>query len=157
MPRHRFLQASGITALSAARAIGPNDRINLVLIGGRVVSRTLRGANENVAYTAVADVYETKREDARQWAGADARAFGDFRKVVELKDIDAVHIATPDQPNADIEIGHRGAGVALLGNIAMKTGKKLQWDAKKEDFTGASDASGLLGRSLRKPWDLIHI
>ena len=35
-------------------------------------------------------------------------------------------------PNADIEIGHRGTSIALLGNIAMKTGKKLHWDAKTE-------------------------
>ena len=60
-------------------------------------------------------------------------------------------------PNADIEIGHRSTSVALLGNIAMKTGKKLHWDAQKEDFIGASDASALLTRTLRKPWDLIKL
>ena len=60
-------------------------------------------------------------------------------------------------PNADIETGHRSNSIALLGNIAMKTGKKLRWDAKKEDFVGASDASGLLTRNLRKPWDLIKL
>ncbi len=60
-------------------------------------------------------------------------------------------------PNADIEIGHRSTSVALLGNIAMKTGKKLHWDAKKEDFLGAPDASAMLTRQLRKPWDLIKL
>ena len=60
-------------------------------------------------------------------------------------------------PNADIEIGHRSTSVALLGNIAMKTGKKLHWDAEKEDFIGAPDASALLTRTLRKPWDLIRL
>jgi predicted dehydrogenase len=60
-------------------------------------------------------------------------------------------------PNADIEIGHRSTSMALLGNIAMKTGKKLHWDAKKEDFAGASDASAMLTRHLRKPYDLIKL
>jgi hypothetical protein len=60
-------------------------------------------------------------------------------------------------PNADIEIGHRSTSIALLGNIAMKTGKKLHWDAKKEDFTGAPDASAMLTRNLRQPWDLIKL
>ena len=60
-------------------------------------------------------------------------------------------------PNADIEIGHRGTSACLLGNIAMKTGKKLHWDAKKEDFIGAPDASALLTRTLRKPWDLVKL
>jgi hypothetical protein len=60
-------------------------------------------------------------------------------------------------PNADIEIGHRGTSVALLGNIAMRSGKKLRWDAKKEEFIGAPEASAMLSRSLRKPWDLIKV
>lgn len=60
-------------------------------------------------------------------------------------------------PNADIEIGHRSTTVALLGNIAMKTGRKLQWDAEREDFVGDPEASKLLTRTLRKPWDLIQL
>jgi hypothetical protein len=60
-------------------------------------------------------------------------------------------------PNADIEIGRRSTSVALLGNIAMRTGKKLHWDAKKEDFAGAPDASAMLIRNLRKPWDPIKL
>jgi predicted dehydrogenase len=60
-------------------------------------------------------------------------------------------------PNADIEIGHRSTSMCLLGNIAYKTGKKLHWDAQKEDFAGAPDASALLTRTLRKPWDLIRL
>jgi hypothetical protein len=60
-------------------------------------------------------------------------------------------------PNADIEIGHRGTSIALLGNIAMKTGKKLHWDAKKEEFTDARDASAMLTRKLRKPYDWIEL
>jgi predicted dehydrogenase len=60
-------------------------------------------------------------------------------------------------PNADIEIGHRSTSVALLGNIAMKTGKKLHWDVQKEEFTGDPEASVLLTRNLRKPWDLIRL
>jgi hypothetical protein len=47
--------------------------------------------------------------------------------------------------------------MALLGNIAMKTGKKLHWDEKKEEFIGAPDASLQLTRTLRKPWDLIKL
>ena len=47
--------------------------------------------------------------------------------------------------------------VALLGNIAMKTGKKLHWDAKSETFTNSPDANAMLTRRLRKPWDLINL
>ena len=60
-------------------------------------------------------------------------------------------------PNADIEIGHRSTSVALLGNIAMTTGKKLHWNAEKEQFSDDSDASAMLTRTLRKPYDLIQL
>jgi predicted dehydrogenase len=58
-------------------------------------------------------------------------------------------------PNADVEIGHRSTIVPHLGNIAYKTGRKLHWDAAKEDFVGEPEASKLLGRQARRPWDLI--
>jgi predicted dehydrogenase len=60
-------------------------------------------------------------------------------------------------PNADVEIGHRSTTAALLGNIAFRTGRKLGWDAAKEDFVDAPEASTMLTRSLRKPWDLIRL
>ena len=89
MHRRNFVKASGlgVTALSASRVLGANDRLNLALIGcggrGRGVARTLRDNNANVAYTAVADVYTVNAGLAREWAGADAKSFQDFRKVLE--------------------------------------------------------------------------
>ncbi len=104
MDRRSFVTASGMTALAASRVAGANDRLNIGLIGcggrGRGVSRTMREASPNVAYAAVADVYKANGETARQWAGADARFFQDFRKLLELKEVDAVHIATPDHWHA---------------------------------------------------------
>ena len=92
-----------MTALSAQRVPGANDRLNIGLIGcggrGRYVARLMREA-PNVAYTAVADVYKTNGEAAREWAGADAKFYQDFRKLLERKDVDAVHIATPDHWHA---------------------------------------------------------
>jgi predicted dehydrogenase len=58
-------------------------------------------------------------------------------------------------PNADVEIGHRSTTVPHLGNIAYKVGRKLVWDAVKEEIVNDAEASKLLGRQARKPWDLI--
>lgn len=58
-------------------------------------------------------------------------------------------------PNAEVEIGHRSTTVPHLGNIAYKTGRKLVWDAEKEDFVNDAEASKHLSRVARKPWDLI--
>jgi predicted dehydrogenase len=103
MQRRTFVQAAGLTALSAARVAGANERIHLALVGcggrGRYVARLMREA-PNVDYTAVCDVYTRNGEAAREWAGPGARFFQDFRRALDLKDIDAVHIATPDHWHA---------------------------------------------------------
>jgi len=59
------------------------------------------------------------------------------------------------KPNADVEIGHRASIVGHLGNIAFRTGRKITWDASKEEIVGDADASKYLSREMRKPWDLI--
>jgi predicted dehydrogenase len=84
------------------------------------------------------------------------------RKQTNVSDATALHAANfvecvrnRKTPNGEIQHGHRAAIVAHLGNIAMKTGKKLRWDAQREDFLDAPEASRLLSRQARKPWDLI--
>jgi len=42
--------------------------------------------------------------------------------------------------------------VAHLGNIALATRRKLQWDAARERFVGDPAADKLLGREWRGEW-----
>jgi predicted dehydrogenase len=56
-------------------------------------------------------------------------------------------------PNADVEIGHRSTTLALLANIALATGLRLQWDPKTEK-TDHPEANKLLTYEYRKPWVL---
>lgn len=53
---------------------------------------------------------------------------------------------------APIEVAYRAISVALLGEIAMTTGQKIQWDPEKEEIIGNPRASRLLSRPYRKPW-----
>ena len=114
MKRRQFIAQSlqgaaslAITAASARRILGANDRIRLGLIGcggrGMDVAESMRKV-PGVEYGLVCDVYETNADQAREWAGAGARAFGDFRKLLEQKEVDAVHIATPDHWHALITV-----------------------------------------------------
>ncbi len=55
---------------------------------------------------------------------------------------------------APIEVGHRSISVALLGEIAMLTERKLKWDPKKEIFLNDEQANRMLSRPMRSPWHL---
>jgi predicted dehydrogenase len=57
-------------------------------------------------------------------------------------------------PIADVAIGHRSATVCHLGNIAIRTGRKITWDPAKEEIVGDSEAGKLLTKEYRKPWSL---
>src|SRR5262249_28098905 len=95
--------ASVVPAASARRVHGAGERVNVALIGcgtrGMAVARLMR-AVPNVAFVARCDVYEPHAARAKQWAGGDCRALGDFRKVLDQKDVDAVVVATPDHWHA---------------------------------------------------------
>ena len=54
----------------------------------------------NVEYVSVADVYPKNLDRAKEWAGQGTKATKDFRRMLEMKDLDAVHIATPDHWHA---------------------------------------------------------
>jgi predicted dehydrogenase len=84
------------------------------------------------------------------------------RKQVNTTDATALHarnfiecVRSRAKPAAEVEIGHRSTTVPHIGNIAYLTGRKLHWDAQKEEFNGDAEASRLLRRVPRKPWDLI--
>jgi len=55
---------------------------------------------------------------------------------------------------APAETGHRSISVALLGEIAMITGQKLQWNPENEKFTDNNlYATRLLKKPYRSPWE----
>lgn len=105
--RRRFLRAaSGATlaAASASRVSGANSRLRVALIGcggrGRSVASRI-AAVKGVEYTRFCDVYDAQAESAREaLAGGKGKTGRDYRRVIEDRDVDAVHIATPDHWHA---------------------------------------------------------
>jgi len=55
---------------------------------------------------------------------------------------------------APVEIGHRSCTVCLLGEIAMRLGRKLKWNPDTEEFIGDEQANRMLWRPMRSPWQL---
>jgi predicted dehydrogenase len=52
-------------------------------------------------------------------------------------------------PNAPIEIAHRTASAAHLGNIAMRLGRSLTFDPETETIVGDKEATAMLSRKYR--------
>ena len=74
---------------------------------------------------------------------------------VQSKDATDLHVKkfigcvrSRQKPAADVEVGHWSSTVPHLGNISYKIKRKLFWDAAKEDFKDAPNAS--------KCWDESH-
>ena len=63
-------------------------------------------------------------------------------------------VKSRQKPVAPVEVAHRSISVALLGEIAMLTGRKLKWDPQNEQFINDDDAARLLSRPMRSPWHL---
>ncbi len=62
-------------------------------------------------------------------------------------------IKSRNQPAAGVEDGHRTAAACHLANISLRLGRKVLWDPEKEEIAGDREASALLVRPYRKPWD----
>lgn len=63
-------------------------------------------------------------------------------------------VKTRATPAADIAIGHRSATVCHLGNIAVRTGKRIHWDPETETIVGDAAASQWLSKEYRQPYAL---
>ncbi len=63
-------------------------------------------------------------------------------------------IKSREKPNADVEDGHRSTTFAHLGNIALETMSRLEWDPKAERITNNEAANALLDYEYRAPWKL---
>lgn len=66
-------------------------------------------------------------------------------------------IKTREQPNADVEIGHRSISVCHLVNITRGLGRKLVWDAENERFEDDDEANQFLMRPRRAGYELPEV
>jgi predicted dehydrogenase len=63
---------------------------------------------------------------------------------------------TRKRPASDIEIGHRTSSACLLGNVALRSKERLEWDvANQRLINGGPAAQKLLDREYRAPWKLL--
>src|SRR5437879_5189881 len=104
---------AGLTALSASRVLGANERIGVGIIGfgliGRIHTRSFM-AQPDVQIVALSDTYRPRLDAGVALAGGAAKAYADFRRLLEDKDIQAIVVATPDHWHALITMMACAAG-----------------------------------------------
>ena len=63
-------------------------------------------------------------------------------------------IKTRERPICDVEIGAGSVTVCHLGNIAIRTGRKLRWDPANWRFIDDDGANRWVSKPYRAPWHL---
>lgn len=106
------------TALAADAAVAPSEKITLGMIGigprGTYDLQAMLGLSD-VQCVAIADVQASRRDAGKalvdkHYGNTNCRLYGDFRELLERKDIDAVLIATGDRWHAAASILAAQAG-----------------------------------------------
>ncbi len=124
--RREFLKgaaasAAVATVLPANRVLGANDRVRLGAIGfGARGQEDMREALKlpNVEFVAAADVYKRRHDEARLLAPA-VKTFTDHRRLLDLKDVDAVIVASPLHCHARHFLDTIAAGKDLYSEKTM--------------------------------------
>jgi len=106
--------------------------------------------------------HEIVPERGGQFQDRQPRMAGE-REVVDLsnKELTSLHarnfldcVRSRAMPHADVETGHRSTTLALLANISLAVGERLEWDPRAERFLGDTAANDLLHYEYRGPWRL---
>jgi predicted dehydrogenase len=101
--RRTFLASAALTAASYQRVLGANERIGVGVIGyGLIGKRHLLDfkAQPDVDLVGVAEVHRGRRDEALAEAGEGTRGHGDFRRLLDDRDVGAVVVSTPDHWHA---------------------------------------------------------
>ncbi len=173
--------AVGNTAESYARIVGANDRLNFAVIGlnGRGYAH-LSSLKANRSAARISHVCDADGNILKKFADAVQREMGeapkaekDFRAILELKDVDAITIATPDHWHAPMAIAglqagkhvyvekpcsHNPAEGAMLVEAQQKYGKLAQMGNQQRSSPHSMEIvekihGGIIGRAyLAKAW-----
>ena len=61
-------------------------------------------------------------------------------------------VRSREKPVADVAIGHRSATVCHLGNLAVRLGRKVNWNPETETVVGDAEAQAMTDKAYRAPY-----
>src|ERR1700686_1037318 len=113
--------AAFLTPKFAAGAIGANDRVRVAMIGAGSRGQDLLkqvAAVPGTQVVAIADVYTRRFDEAKQIVPG-IQTFGDYRRVLDMKDIDGIIVASPLHIHAGHFVDTLAAGKDLYAEKTM--------------------------------------
>jgi predicted dehydrogenase len=132
------LGTAAMLAYPSSRVLGANDRVRVGMIGvgGRgqeLLKQVLQVPSAQLV--AIADVYGHRRDEAKRVA-PDIQTFDDHRRLLEMKDIDGVIVASP------LHIHARHFHDALAAGKDLYSEKTMTWSiAEAEQCLAAAKKS----------------
>jgi len=141
------------TAKSYARIIGANDRIGVGIVGAGVIGtahlnvfKALKESN-NLLPVGVADCWTTRAEQGKQLVEAQ-HAVADYRKLLDMKEVDYITVATPEHSHHIITMDAMDAGKAVYCEKPMTHRiPEAQAVMKKQKETGMALQIGVQAMS----------
>ncbi len=79
-------------------------------------------------------------------------SFPDPPRLIGFEEAVKTRVLPSARPN--VEAAHRSVTLLHLANIAIRTGRKLQWDPVAEQVVGDEGANRLVNVPMRSPWTL---
>jgi len=164
--RRVFLQTGGavaaavglggaLSAKSYGRVIGANERIRAGLIGGGTIGQAHISAfnhlrkNGDFEPVAIADCWMTRaRKGAKKLRLPESKAFSDYRRIIDDKDVDYVTIATPEHQHKRMILDVLDAGKPVYTEKPMThTIDEALVVVEKQKETGLAVQVGVQGMS----------
>ena len=142
------LGTAAVMACPASTVLGANDRVRVGMIGvgdrGNDLLGQIRGVH-NVDLVAMADVYSRRRDQAKSKV-PDIQTFDDHRRLLDMKEIDAVIVASPLHIHTRHFLDTLAAGKDLL--LSEKT---MTWSIPEADkcLAAAKDSKQIVQIGLQ--------
>src|SRR5437867_1280156 len=174
MSRRSFVAGSAIGMMAASTTLkampnvkGANDRVVIAFVGlGGMGRANLKDflLMKDVSVAAVCDLWEHNRNLAikmtKEQPSGEAKGFSDFRKVMELKDVDVVVVSTPDHWHAlpTILACEAGKDVYVEKPLAhnIYEGRKMVETARKQGRIVQMGTQQRSGKHYQEAFQLIR-
>jgi predicted dehydrogenase len=163
MPLTRRQIVAGLTAASYGRILGANDRVQVGFIGyGLIGAQHVYDFKnqKDVDLAAMSDVYQPRLEQGVAACGGKAKAYPDFRKLLDDKSLQAVVISTPDHWHCLMAMMACAAGkdvyVEKPLSLFVKEGRWLVDAARKYNRVVQVGTQQRSGRHYQKARELIR-